>query len=250
MTAMTSPFEKSLKDIAIQDFNMCFFVSLMLLSLYPDTSKILSEDSRFWFLHIIIPSFNGIFTALIVIALNRYFALRNYIRHYYTPDTGKLAIVAFAAGFCSLYVTLSDAGTYLISAGIIYIAAANVRIFADKISSLLRPNIMATPADLAEFANFFINLMITFAVINLCANTIHNALNAGQAFNFGKGITAIIDAVYFSIITMTTVGYGEIVPQTAFARIIVSAECLTSYLLLGIMIGIITRGINFNQPEK
>lgn len=247
---MTKPFEKSLKDIAVQDFNMCFFISLMLLSLYPDTSKILSEDGQFWFLHLVIPSFNGVVTTLIVVALNRYFALKNYIRHYYTPDTGKLALVAFAAGFCSLYVTLEDIGTYLISIFIIYIAVANVRIFANKISALLRPNIMATPADLGEFANFFINLIITFAVINLCANTIHNALNAGQAFNFGKGITAIIDAVYFSIITMTTVGYGEIVPHTAIARIIVSVECLTSYLMLGIMIGIITRGINFNQPQK
>ena len=244
------PFEKSLKDIAVQDFNMCFFVSLMLLSLYPDTSKILSENSRFWFLHFIIPSVNGVFTALIMIALNRYFAIKNYIRHYYTPDIGKLAIVSFAAGFCSLYVTFNDAGTYLISAGIVYIAAANIRIFANKISALLRPNVMATPADLGEFANFFINLMITFAVINLCADTIHNALNICPAFNFGSGITAIIDAVYFSIITMTTVGYGEIVPHTAFARIIVSAECLTSYLMLGIMIGIITRGINFNQSAK
>lgn len=242
--------QKSIRDIFIQDFNMCFFVSLMLLSLYPNTSHILTEQTQDWFLYLIIPSFNGIFTALIVVALNRYFALKNYIRRYYTPDIGKLTLVAFIAGFCSLYVTLTDFGTYVISAFIIYIAVLNIRIFIDKISSLLRPNVMATPSDLGEFANFFINLIITFTVINLCANTVHNTLNIGPAFNFGTGITAIIDAVYFSIITMTTVGYGQIVPHTAIARIIVSVECLTSYLMLGIMIGIITRGINFNQDEK
>ena len=247
---MIKLIQKSLKDIFIQDFNMCFFVSLMLLSLYPNTSHILTEQTQARFLYLIIPSFNGIFTALIVVALNRYFALKNYIRHYYTPDIGKLTLVAFIAGFCSLYVTLTDFGTYVISAFIIYIAIVNIRIFIDKISTLLRPNVMATPADLGEFANFFINLIITFTVINLCANTVHNTLNIGPAFNFGTGITAIIDAVYFSIITMTTVGYGQIVPHTAIARIIVSVECLTSYLMLGIMIGIITRGINFNQDEK
>ena len=111
---------------------------------------------------------------------------------------------------------------------------------------------MATPNDLGEFAAFFINLVITFTIINLCANTIHNDFNLESAFNFGHGLIAIIDAVYFSIITMTTVGYGQIVPHTAIARIIVSVECLTSYLMLGMMIGIINRGINFpsSHPNK
>lgn len=241
---------KPLIDIFIQDFNLCFFVSLLLLSLYPNPAQGLADDTQIWFLYLIIPIFNGLFTALIVVALNRWFAHRNYIRRYYTPDIGKLAFVAFCAGFLSLYVALADAATYLICTLIIYIAIINVRLFAAEITALLRPNTMATPADLGTFANFFINLIITFAVINLTANTVHNVLNIGPAFNFGRGVTAIIDAVYFSIITMTTVGYGQIVPHTAVARILVSVECLTSYLMLGIMIGIITRGIDFSSSNR
>ncbi len=235
--------KQSFKETAIKDFNLCFFVSLILLSLYSNTSTYLPDKNQYWHLYAIIPTFNGIFTAIIIVALNRYFARKNYIRHYYIADTSNLIIVSFIAGFLSLYVILDELGTYIISAIIIYITIINVRLFINKISLLLKPNTMATPADLGEFANFFINMVITFTVINLCINTIHNSLDIGPAFNFGSGITAIFDAVYFSIITMTTVGYGQIVPHTAISRIVVSAECLTSYLLLGIMIGIINRGI-------
>ena len=62
-------------------------------------------------------------------------------------------------------------------------------------------------------------------------------------------MNALFNGVYFSIITMTTVGYGDIYPQTTLARVIVGIECLTSYILLGIMIGIISRGVDFNKAQ-
>ena len=119
----------------------------------------------------------------------------------------------------------------------------NIRRFAKKLSSLLRQNTLATRKDIGEFANFFINLIISFSVINLSLNTLHNDLGWKPAFNFGDGFAAVIDAFYFSVITITTVGYGNIVPQTLLSRFVVALECLTGYIILGIMIGIITRGI-------
>ena len=75
------------------------------------------------------------------------------------------------------------------------------------------------------------------------------AANIDMAFNFGTDIEGILDAIYFVLITMTTVGYGDIYPHTSLARIIVGLECLTSYILLGIMIGIISRGVKFPQVK-
>ena len=114
---------------------------------------------------------------------------------------------------------------------------------------MLSPDSKATVRDLAEFAVFFINLVIAFTVINVSLNTIHNSLGLPLAFNLGNGMNALFNGVYYSIITMTTVGYGDIYPQNTLARIIVSMECLTSYILLGIMIGIICRGVDFNKKQ-
>lgn len=240
--------QKSFVSILLSNFNLCFFLSLIILSLLPNPELFFHRHPKqIWFLYLVIPGINGLLTVLISLGLNRYFARRNYTRRYYTQDTNSLLQVAFLAGFSSLYLSLSSWGTLIISLTVIYIAYWSVRSFAGQITALLEPDKMATAEDLSEFANFFINLIITFTVVNLSINTIHNNFNPNQAFNFGTGIRGIIDALYFSIITMTTVGYGHIIPDSVIARIAVGFECLTSYIMLGIMIGIIGRGINFKS---
>ncbi len=245
---MQKPRLTGFYNVLIQDFNLCFFTALFILSLYSSRNRPLYFDHG-WFLYFLIPSINALLNSLIILALNRYLFQKGYTKKYHTSYTTSLFAVAFLAGFLSVYITLFDWSTYLISTAIIYISAVNIRIFFGKISELLQPDTMATPNDLSEFANFFINLIITFAVVNLSVNTIHQNFNAPDAFNFGSGIDAIINALYFSIITMTTVGYGHLIPQTAIAKMIVGVECLTGYLLLGLMIGIITRGIKINKEQ-
>ncbi len=242
--------KKSFVPILLGNFNLCFFVSLIILSLLPDPEIFMHRyPKQIWFSYLVIPAINGLLTMLIILGLNRRFAKQNYTKRYYTQDTNSLIQVSFLAGFSSLYLTLSGWGTLIISLGIIYIAYMSVRSFASQISGLLEPDKMATAEDLGEFANFFINLIISFTVINISINMLHSSIGNTQAFNFGSGIRGIIDALYFSIITMTTVGYGHIVPDSIIARIAVSFECLTSYIMLGIMIGIICRGVAFTKKN-
>ncbi len=49
------------------------------------------------------------------------------------------------------------------------------------------------------------------------------------------------DYFYFSGITMTTVGYGDIVPQIVFAKILVNLQAFIGFLMLGIFIGLIQK---------
>ncbi len=245
----TSVFDRFL-NVLQRDFNLCFFLSLSILALYPNPEQFFNEFPHAqWVVYLMVPAFNGIYTTLLALFLNKVFRQRNYARNVSSPDTPALIAVSFIAGCLSTYITVSEAATYLISIIIIYLAYRNVRQFAVNLGKLLQPSAIATIKDLGEFANFFINLMISFSVINLSMNAVHNRLNIEQAFNFGNGLRAIIDSIYFSIITMTTVGYGDIFPHTTLARLIISIECLTSYLMLGIMIGIVSRGINFTERD-
>jgi voltage-gated potassium channel len=49
--------------------------------------------------------------------------------------------------------------------------------------------------------------------------------NTPRALNFSESI-------YFSIVTISTVGYGDIVPHTSVARVLVSLEVICGFLLL------------------
>lgn len=56
-------------------------------------------------------------------------------------------------------------------------------------------------------------------------------------FDFHDHATApsILDFVYFSFVTVTTVGYGDIVPRHAFVRILVLSQVLFGLLLILIL---------------
>ncbi|MDY4842293.1 MAG: ion channel [Alphaproteobacteria bacterium] len=227
----------------IQNFNFSIFTSLFLLSVFPLPGYFHGSPANQTLSGLFVPLGNAAVTGLAILTLNSFLARRNYICSYHPHDKLKLFCIAFGAGLLGYYITASSLATYLISLIIIYTAVMNIRRFAKKLSSLLRQNTLATRKDIGEFANFFINLIISFSVINLSLNTLHNDLGWKPAFNFGDGFAAVIDAFYFSVITITTVGYGNIVPQTLLSRFVVALECLTGYIILGIMIGIITRGI-------
>ena len=51
--------------------------------------------------------------------------------------------------------------------------------------------------------------------------------DSDNAQNVTTSITSIPDAMWFSIITMTTVGYGDVTPSTIFGKII-AAICAVS----------------------
>jgi len=55
-----------------------------------------------------------------------------------------------------------------------------------------------------------------------------------------NGFTSIPISCYWSIVTLTTVGYGDIVPQTAVGRALASVLMLTGYGIIAVPTGIVT----------
>ena len=54
------------------------------------------------------------------------------------------------------------------------------------------------------------------------------------------GFDTIPDSIYWAIVTVTTVGYGDLVPMTAFGRAIAALGMLTGYAIIAVPTGIIT----------
>jgi hypothetical protein len=59
-----------------------------------------------------------------------------------------------------------------------------------------------------------------------------------------------IDILYFNTITLTTLGYGDITPVTAMAKLLVMIENLVFFFLFALGIGCVVRGIEGSQKPN
>ena len=58
-----------------------------------------------------------------------------------------------------------------------------------------------------------------------------------------NGFTSIPRAVYWAIVTMTTVGYGDIAPQTILGQVLASLVMILGYSIIAVPTGIVTAEI-------
>lgn len=55
-----------------------------------------------------------------------------------------------------------------------------------------------------------------------------------------NGFTNVFQSIYWAIITITTVGYGDIVPQSVLGKFISSLTMIIGYSIIAVPTGIVT----------
>ncbi len=88
-----------------------------------------------------------------------------------------------------------------------------------------------------------------FLVVVLCANLIVGALmyiiEGGE-----HGFNSIPRGIYWSIVTMTTVGYGDIAPQTVLGQTLASFVMILGYGIIAVPTGIVTSKLHMVKEPR
>ena len=66
----------------------------------------------------------------------------------------------------------------------------------------------------------------------------------------GGGFKSIPESVYWAIVTMTTVGYGDIAPQTVAGKTLASAVMIAGYGIIAVPTGIVTAELANRRPQR
>lgn len=124
-------------------------------------------------------------------------------------------------------------GAMALSAGIVGVASRDVAVFLldtgllfeaffEQIAGLLQPAF--------AFLTFYSMLVLAFAAVY----TIVDRLAPGTHFLVNQAPSRIgfADALYFSMITLATVGYGDVVPASPLVRLLASAQVMSGIVLL------------------
>jgi len=77
--------------------------------------------------------------------------------------------------------------------------------------------------------------LLTVLIIVILLGTIMYVVEAGQ-----HGFSSIPQSIYWAIITVTTVGYGDIVPFTILGKFIASFAMIIGYAIIAVPTGIVT----------
>ncbi|MHB8812780.1 MAG: ion channel [Steroidobacteraceae bacterium] len=149
-------------------------------------------------------------------------------------------VIAFLLGLATVALELSPLST----------ASRPLEVFSVVLLLLLI-------ASRSSFTRVSLTTATLFALVGVLATLGYGVVGS---YVLGKGfsphITNFIDAVYFTIVTMTTVGYGDITPRTADARIftvslIVLGLAVFATSLPAIVAPLIDkRMMNFLQPRR
>ena len=116
--------------------------------------------------------------------------------------------------------------------------------FTRDVVVMLRPDSIITWSEVAELLRIYLNMLAGFTLINATLEVGHILTGSPPPFGFGADQGQLfIDALYYTVVTMTTLGYGDIVPRSWDSKLLLIFQCLVSYIMFALMIGIITRGV-------
>lgn len=87
-------------------------------------------------------------------------------------------------------------------------------------------------------------IMVVIAIVTLLG-TLMYVIEGGK-----NGFTSIPQGIYWAIVTVTTVGFGDIVPQTIVGKILSSIAMLLGYAIIAVPTGIVTVELSKSKFEN
>jgi voltage-gated potassium channel len=159
-------------------------------------------------------------------------------------------LLAFLAGAAALPIHL-EPRNYLLYAQTLFVIALvviHLRVFLRHTLGLIRPGRHPRARDIVDLLYLYISVIGAFTLLNLSLWYVHTEFTPGRPA-FAGDVDRLLDMLYFTAVLMTTVGFGDIHPVSMDARFVVTLQCIVSYVMLALLMGLVLRGISSDDEE-
>ena len=174
------------------------------------------------------------------------FTIEYLLRLFITIEPKKYAFSFF--GIIDLLATLPTYLNLFVAGGSYLVVIRSIRLLRIfrilKLGRYLREASVLTNALAASRHKIlvFLGAVFTLAMI---MGTLMYMIEGGES-----GFTSIPRSIYWAIVTITTVGYGDIAPQTIFGQAMASMLMLMGYAIIAVPTGIVTTEIAQAEKKK
>ena len=178
-----------------------------------------------------------VFTVLFTIEyVLRIISVRRPLR-YILSFYGLVDLLAILPGYLSLFVPGTQ---YLLSIRILRL----LRIFRIlKLTEYISEGKIITTALVASRRKISVFLVSVLAIVTIVGTTMY--VIEGEE----HGFTSIPTSIYWAIVTLTTVGYGDLSPKTALGKTLASIVMILGYAIIAVPTGIVTAELTRKQKQ-
>ena len=166
------------------------------------------------------------------------FTLEYFVRIYCTPKSSRLRYVTSFYGVIDLLSVLPTYLTLLVPGANFLLIVRLIRVLRIfRVLKLVRYLSEANILMRAIFQSrrkvmvFFFSVLVLATIFGSMMYVVEGPQN---------GFTSIPKSIYWTIVTITTVGYGDITPQTPIGQVTASLAMLTGYSIIAVPTGIFT----------
>ena len=164
------------------------------------------------------------------------FTIEYLLRLLITAEPKKYAFSFF--GIIDMLATLPAYLTLFVAGGSYLIVIRSIRLLRIfrilKLGRYLREASVLSEALVASRHKILVFLGAVFTLV-MIMGTLMYMIEGGEG-----GFTSIPRSIYWAIVTITTVGYGDIAPQTAMGQALASMLMLMGYAIIAVPTGIVT----------
>jgi voltage-gated potassium channel len=151
-------------------------------------------------------------------------------------------------GFC--FAVFLFAQLWVLVAEVAYTSAAEAYGFRrTSLFPCLRPTIERVARPPTSMAPSIAGL-ISYLVMIYGFGVLYTFVSATQAHSFNCGRLSLFDAVYFSLMTAATVGFGDIYPTSILSRSLVMAEVLVNILYLLFVLSVVGAALQSRRSPR
>jgi len=145
-----------------------------------------------------------------------------------------LFVAFYIAGYMEYYVMLHRKLYWIVLAILIVAVTLSVYEFWIQLKTMWRGNVHSREKTLVQFIYLYTTTIFSFTFLYTILYK-----PGFEFFEITYPSDPFFDFLYLSIITVSTLGYGDIIPQTALAKFLVMLQTIIGYLFLYIFLGLV-----------